>query len=154
MVEIAFYHLERSTLESALPRLLEKTLEAGKKAVVLAGSEDKVETLNDVLWSYEQGSWLPHGSINDGHPENQPIWLSTSSDASNGATFLFLTDGGDTDRIEGFERCFILFDGNDPIAVDKARERWLLYKEKNLPVVYWQEQGNGGWKKNDQTSLE
>ena len=34
MTEINFYHLTRSSLEQALPRLLEKTLQAGERAVV------------------------------------------------------------------------------------------------------------------------
>ncbi|MDP6884241.1 MAG: DNA polymerase III subunit chi, partial [Rhodospirillales bacterium] len=75
MTDIAFYHLQRSALESALPKLLEKTLEAGERAVVMAGSEDRVEALNGVLWTYHQDSWLPHGSARDGHAEAQPVWL-------------------------------------------------------------------------------
>ncbi|MED5396188.1 MAG: DNA polymerase III subunit chi, partial [Pseudomonadota bacterium] len=42
MTEIAFYHLERSPLERALPKLLEKTLEAGKRALVVVGSVERV----------------------------------------------------------------------------------------------------------------
>ena len=33
--EVNFYHLTRSSLEDALPRLLQKTLQAGERAVVL-----------------------------------------------------------------------------------------------------------------------
>ena len=39
MTEVRFYHLQRKTLEQALPQLLEKTLERGWRAVVMAGSE-------------------------------------------------------------------------------------------------------------------
>ena len=56
MTDIAFYHLTRSPLEAALPKLLEKTLDAGKRAVVVAGSEERVENLNNALWTYSQGS--------------------------------------------------------------------------------------------------
>ena len=69
MSEIAFYHLTRSPLEAALPKLLDKTLQAGKRAVVIAGSPERVEHLNGVLWSYDDASWLPHGSAKDGHPD-------------------------------------------------------------------------------------
>ena len=68
MTEIAFYHLEKSPLEQVLPKLLEKTLGAGKRALVLAGSEQRVEALAGLLWTYEQGSWLPHGTEQDGSP--------------------------------------------------------------------------------------
>ena len=38
MTEINFYHLTFSPLERALPKLLERTLEGGKRALVLAAS--------------------------------------------------------------------------------------------------------------------
>ena len=38
MTEIAFYHLQRAPLEKVLPRLLEKTLAAGKRALVILGA--------------------------------------------------------------------------------------------------------------------
>ena len=47
MTEIGFYHLQRSTLEQALPRLLEKVLETGGRAVVVwegRNGQDGAET--------------------------------------------------------------------------------------------------------------
>ena len=111
MTEIAFYHLEKSPLDQVLPKLLEKTLGAGKRALVLAGSEQCVEALAGLLWTYEQGSWLPHGTEQDGSPEDQPVWLTAADDNANGAEFLFLTDGATSAHIGDYERCFELFDG-------------------------------------------
>ena len=110
MTEIAFYHLEKSPLDQVLPKLLEKTLGAGKRALVLAGSEQCVEALAGLLWTYEQGSWLPHGTEQDGSPEDQPVWLTAADDNANGAEFLFLTDGATSAHIGDYERCFELFD--------------------------------------------
>ncbi len=149
MTEIAFYHLERSTLERALPKLLEKTLEAGKRALVVAGSEDRVESLIGLLWTYHQDSWLPHGSAKDGEPEEQPIWLATNDDNVNDAQFLFLTDGAASERVADFERCFELFDGNDSNAVSDARQRWTAYKEAGHELTYWQQNERGGWEKKE-----
>ena len=67
MTEIRFYHLQRTTLEAALPPMLEKTLERGQRAVVLAGSDERVEQLTDHLWTYDEGGFLPHGSARDGN---------------------------------------------------------------------------------------
>ena len=73
MTDIAFYHLERSLLETALPKLLEKTLEAEERALVLAASDARVEALADVLWAYKNESWLPHGTVKDGFAGQQPV---------------------------------------------------------------------------------
>ena len=57
MTEIGFYHLTGTPLERALPKLLEKTLEAGQRAVVRTGSEERAQALNGALWTYEDRSW-------------------------------------------------------------------------------------------------
>ena len=41
--EVNFYHLTKSSLEDALPRLLVKTLQAGERAVVMLGSPERVD---------------------------------------------------------------------------------------------------------------
>ncbi len=147
MTEVAFYHLQTAPLEQALPKLLEKTLAAGKRALVVAGSPERVEALAALLWTYQPDSWLPHGTRQDGHPEDQPIWLSDGVDAANGAGFLFLTDGADSQDLERFERCFDLFDGNDPAAVAAARERWRARQAAGHTVTYWRQTAQGGWER-------
>ena len=149
MTEIAFYHLEKSPLDQVLPKLLEKTLGAGKRALVLAGSEQCVEALAGLLWTYEQGSWLPHGTEQDGSPEDQPVWLTAADDNANGAEFLFLTDGATSANVAGFERCFELFDGRDEAAVTAARGRWKDYTDAGHDLTYWRQGANGGWEKKE-----
>lgn len=149
MTEIAFYHLERSPLERALPKLLEKTLASGKRALVVAGSDERVESLAGLLWTHEQGAWLPHGTAQDGEPGDQPVWLATDDDNVNGAQFLFLTDGATSARVGDFERCFELFDGRDEAAVEAARRRWKAYAEAGHALTYWRQTAAGGWEKKE-----
>ena len=49
MTAVSFYHLESTSLDRALPSLLEKVLERGHRAVVIAGSEERVEALEFCL---------------------------------------------------------------------------------------------------------
>jgi DNA polymerase-3 subunit chi len=147
MTEVAFYHLQTAPLESALPKLLEKTLASGKRALVRAGSKDRVEALAGHLWTYHQDSWLPHGTAQDGNAEAQPIWIGIDDENVNQATFLFLTDGVDSVAVGAFERCFDLFDGNDPEAVEAARERWRRRSAEGHTVTYWRQTDRGGWER-------
>jgi len=98
MTEIGFYHLTRSGLEQVLPQLLQKTLAAGKRALVVLGSDDRVRDMDSHLWSFEPASWLPHGTPRDKDPEEQPVWLSTEDTNLNAATFLFLADGAVSEK--------------------------------------------------------
>jgi len=145
--EVNFYHLTRSSLEDALPRLLTKTLQAGERAVVMLGSAERVDAVNTYLWTFDHGSFLPHGAARDGEADRQPIWLTHLDENPNGAGFLFLADRARSDRVADYRRCFELFDGRDDAAVAESRERWKAYKAAGHAVVYWQQTEGGGWQK-------
>jgi len=144
MSEVGFYHLTRSTLSLALPQLLARTLAAGQRALILGSSEAGLEALSTALW--EQPAWLPHGTVADGDPDLQPIWLSMACAALNGARYLFLVDGAETDRLSDFDRVFDLFDGNDEASVAAARLRWKAARDDGHTVAYWQ-QTERSWQK-------
>lgn len=147
MSDINFYHLTVSPLERALPKLLERTLANGKRAVVLAASDERVAALNSELWTYDEKAWLPHGSAKDGCPDQQPIWLTPDIENPNDASFLFLTDGCAHPEVAAFERVFELFDGRDDDAVQAARERWKSYREAGHDLAYWRQNQEGRWEK-------
>ena len=145
MTEVRFYHLQRSMLESVLPKLLERVVERGKRAVVLVDSPERVEALNVHLWTYDDRGFLPHGSTRDGYAANQPIWLTDSDENPNGAAVLFQGDGAESGRVGEYETCVDLFDGNDAEAVGRARERWQKYKSAGHSVHYFQQDEKGRW---------
>ena len=149
MAEIAFYHLSNSPLEKVLPLLLQKSLDANKRAVVIASTEERVDALSSLLWTAIPESWLPHGSTKDGRPDMQPIWITTRTENPNQATFLFLTDGASAESLDGFERCFDLFDGMDEKAVRAARDRWTTLKDAGHNRTYWKQNEKGKWKEKD-----
>ena len=147
MTEVRFYHLQRKTLEQALPQLLEKTLERGWRAVVMAGSEARVEALNGLLWTYTREGFLPHGTKKDGYAERQPVWLTDSDENPNNANVLFLVDGAESSRIGEFDLCCEVFDGRDDLAVAGARDHWKIRKDSGFDLTYWQQTEGGGWEK-------
>ena len=146
MTEIGFYHLDTTPLARALPKLLERGLAAGFRIVVLAGSAERVDHLDAALWTYDDASFLPHGSRRDGRPERQPVWLTDSDENPNRADMLVLTDGAASARLAEYRRCLDLFDGKDDAALAAARERWRRSKDAGHVLTYWQ-QTTTGWEK-------
>lgn len=146
MSEIGFYHLTRTPMEQALPKLLGRVLAQSARAVVRLGDPLRLAALDTGLWLSSDPDWLPHGTPQTGNPEAQPIWLTTEDDAPNGARFLFLVDGADTARLAEYDRVFDLFDGGDEAAVAAARARWVAAKAAGHVLTYWQ-QGGRGWEK-------
>ena len=145
MAEIAFYQLRRTPLEKALPKLLEKALESGRRAMVLGASDERIETLNAALWTYEQGSFLPHGTARDGHAERQPVFLTSDDTNPNGASIVIMVDGVAPGDLGSFERCLDMFDGTDPAALDAARARWREHRDRGNAVTYWEQTQGGKW---------
>ena len=143
-MRVDFYHLQASPVERALPQLLERVLQSGAHAVVMAASEDRIESLANVLWTYNPNSWLPHGTAKDGSAALQPIWLTDREENPNGARMLVLTDGMASSRMAEFERCLDLFDGNSDEATAGARARWSEAKAAGHELHYWQ-QTETGW---------
>jgi len=148
MTEIGFYHLTRSTAEAALPKLLGRTLALGERAVVVAGSEERLAAISTALWLSSDPDWLPHGDARTGHAAHQPIWLATRAENPNGGTFLFLLDGQEAEE-SGWTRIFDLFDGNDPLAVEAARLRWRARAEAGHKLAYHQQTASGWEKKTE-----
>jgi DNA polymerase III subunit chi len=147
MTEVSFYHLLHTPLERALPKLIEKVLESGARAVIRTGSAERAEALNSVLWTYDQDSFVPHGTARDGNPVEQPVWITPEDENPNGADILVLTDGAVTADIAGYRRCLEMFDGRDETAVSDARRRWTDYKAADHALTYWQQTERGGWEK-------
>jgi DNA polymerase-3 subunit chi len=144
MTDIGFYHLTRSTVAQALLPLLARTLVAKQRALVLGPDATALDELSTLLWA--QPAWLPHGLAADGDPDLQPIWLSADAAPLNGARYLFLVHGADTDRLSDYDRAFDMFDGNRPDAVASARLRWKTAKDAGHSLAYWQ-QTEIGWER-------
>ncbi len=147
MTRVDFYHLQKQTLEQVLPKLLEKAYALGKAIKIKIGNEERVEFINSQLWTFDDTSFIPHGSKKDGFAESQPIWLSAGDDNPNHATLLFLVDGADIspEDAQNFERIFNIFDGNDENALTLARGQWKKFKSEGLETYYWQQEGSGKW---------
>lgn len=147
MAEIGFYHLTRTRLDQALPRLLGRVLAAGGRAYLLCAEAERAKALDAALWMAPDPDWLPHGLAGGENDPLQPILIGTADVApANGARFLVLVDGAESARVGEYDRVLDLFDGGDETAVAAARRRWVAAKAAGHALTYWQ-QGPGGWEK-------
>ncbi len=150
MAEVWFYHLDRWPLDRALPALLEKSIGRGWRAVVQAASPERVDALDQALWTYDEASFLPHGTVRDGDAGLQPVVLTTAVDNPNGAAIRFMVDG--TEALPAiaacdYERVIVMFDGNDADERAGARRQWAALKTAGHGVAYWQQSEDGRWEK-------
>jgi DNA polymerase-3 subunit chi len=148
VAEVLFYHLLHLPLEAALPTLLERTLERGWRAVVQAASDERLAALDDLLWTYREDSFLPHGTDREAHAADQPVVLTTGGGNPNGASVRFLVDGADLpDDWPTYRRLAILFDAADPHALAVARAKWRAVTAAGHEAAYWQQDVHGRWER-------
>jgi DNA polymerase-3 subunit chi len=145
--EIWFYHLERARLEQVLPELLEKTLARGWRALVRTAAAERIEQLDSWLWTYRDDSFLAHGLDSEPMAERTPVVLAMSETNPNGAKILFLLDGAAAGDLADFERCILIFDGQDEAALAQARGQWAAFKEAGHEVAYWRQGAEKGWER-------
>jgi DNA polymerase-3 subunit chi len=147
MPEVLFYHLTLSTLEEALPGLLERSLARGWRAVVQSGTEERRNALDQLLWTFRDDSFLAHGTDAEPHAAEQPVLLTTRPGNENGAGIRFLVDGAEPPDLSGYERVVFLFDGHDQMQVEAARRHWAAAKADGNEVTYWQQAEDKRWER-------
>ena len=145
MIRVDFYHLQRSPLEQVLPKLCEKAYSTGKRIKIQLGTEERVSFVNSLLWTYNEESFLPHGSKKDGFSEEQPIFISADENNPNGAVLLVLADGAvpSLEVLQQYERVLNIFDGTNETSLNAARNYWKQIRELNADLHYWQQNERG-----------
>ena len=112
------------------------------------GSEERRDALDAHLWTYREEGFLPHGTVKDGSPElaadladgRRRQSQSARRCASSPTVRRFPT-------WRPIARVVMLFDGNDPEAVDRARAAWKDVKAGGHDATYWQQIERGRWER-------
>lgn len=151
MMEVWFYHLTRQTLDKTLPILLERSLARGWKAVVQATSQERMDALDEWLWTFSEDAFLAHGAARDGDAQLQPVYLTIGAENPNGARIRFFIERAKLapGMVSGddYDRLILIFDGNDDDELEAARAQWKSLKAQGAELAYWRQNDNGGWEK-------
>lgn len=152
MTEALFYHLERRALDDVLPGLIEKTLERGWRALIRTESSERADAIDNLLWTYNEQTFLPHAQAGDGNPKRQPVLITVEDDNPSEANVLFLIGGAeppawDSAETKNLTRVVLMFDGRDQDALARARSAWKDAKASGHDVTYWKESAGGKFEK-------
>ena len=142
-MRVDFYQLGGGVgAEGIIAAIATKLLDDKQRLLVVAEDEGQRARLDRMLWDQGATSFLPHGLSGDGKEPAQPILLSGSSDAPNGARNMLIADGKWREAALHFDRAFFLFDS---ATVDAAREAWKeLASKGEVERHYWASE-EGRW---------
>ena len=142
-MQVDFYHLTRTPLARALPRIAERILANAGRLLVVASEEGMRAQLDQQLWTYAPDGFLPHGLAGGEDDARQPVLISDGVEAANGAENVALADGIWRDEALGFARAFHFFTDD---RIQEARLAWKSLAEKEgVERRYWKQDEAGRW---------
>jgi len=152
MGKAMFYHLTQSPMEVTATLLLTRAHAQGMRVAVRARALEVLERLDLHLWTARKDSFLPHGIAGGPHDGDQPILLTTEQTAPNSPVCVMAVDRAAIDprEVAGLERLWVLFDGQDPEAMQDARAQWKAMTAAQVPAEYWSEE-SGTWARKAQS---
>lgn len=133
MTEIDFYVLDGTPPPDAqlfACRLLETVVRRGAEVHVHVADEAAAHALDERLWSFSAGSFVPHRLI--GSTGRAPVWIGWQPPAQPGEVLLTLTDEV-PHFFSGFRRVLELVPA-DAAGRARARERYRFYRERGYPL--------------------
>jgi len=115
-------------------RLAEKAYGLGHRVYLHAAASEQARQLDDLLWTFRQGSFVPHTLCPP--PEGDASPVSIGWDGTPAAVAEVLINLGDTVPafFERYERVVELVDQQPPVLA-KSRERFRFYRNRGYEPV-------------------
>ena len=145
MPEIFFYKLKNSSSEIFLTSLIEKSIENNWNSVVLLDNIERMEEINDFLWSYKDTSFLPHGSQNDKNSELHRVYLTCEEENPNDSDVIFSIDGLLIKNINSWQRCIFIFNEQNLKVVDQFNTYKKNIDQSQHFLKSFEQDTNGKW---------
>ena len=145
MSEIFFYKLKNSSSEIFLTSLIERSLENNWNSVVLLDNIERMEEINDFLWSYKDTSFLPHGSQNDKNSELHRVYLTCEEENPNDSDVIFSIDGLLIKNINSWQRCIYIFNEQNLKVVDQLNFYKKSIDQSQHFIKSFEQNTNGKW---------
>ncbi len=114
-------------------RLAEKAYGLGNVVYAHTGDDGKAGELDEMLWTFRQGSFVPHEVLSD-KPPRAPVRIGTAQRHLDTGDLLINLAGEVPGFAEQFTRIAEIVD-NDPAIRSASRERFRRYREMGIEPV-------------------
>ena len=132
MTRVDFYVLEaqaRGDRYVLACRLAEKAWQQGHRVYLHTGSENESRHLDRLLWTYRDGSFLPHGRCGEADAALNPILVGHDTEAGDEHDVLINLATAVPPFFSRFERVAETLD-QDPQIRDAGRQRYRFYRDR------------------------
>lgn len=136
MTRIDFYILDQRSRQnrySLACRLAEKAYQQGHRVLIHTPSEEEIRHMDRLLWTYRQGSFIPHGRTGDADPSVTPVLIGDGNEAAAEHDILINLQQEVPDFFSRFERLIEPIDREEEIK-DAGRKRFRFYRDRGYPL--------------------
>ena len=147
MSEVFFYHLTKTTLEIALPKILERALSEKWSIEIRTSANTNLDEISNAIWRGPEESFLPHCLEDHEDLQDYPIVLCKSP-LKDWRDCLIVVDQADLkeNEVKNYKRVCLIFDAKIEVELSKARKSWKKLSEEGINTTYWAED-KGRWVK-------
>ena len=139
MTQVDFYILGKDSVNALLKtacRIAEKAMKQQQHIYVNAQSEAQARNLDDLLWTFSQGSFVPHRLVETGDAQNatEPVIVGFGDDPKddNWQLVINLADAV-PEFFSRYERVIEIVDANLERRA-QGRERYRFYKKRGYQL--------------------
>ncbi|MCU7936027.1 MAG: DNA polymerase III subunit chi [Candidatus Thiodiazotropha sp. (ex Dulcina madagascariensis)] len=136
MTQVDFYILEQQAPGNRYTlacRLSEKIYHQGRRIFIHTGSEEVSRHMDRLLWTFRQGSFIPHGMADDCDPSVTPVVIGHQGESGEEKDVLINLDSEVPGFFSRFERVAEVID-KEPQVIQAGRERFRFYRDRGYPL--------------------
>jgi DNA polymerase-3 subunit chi len=132
MTQIDFYVLDERAMGNRFTlacRLSEKIYHQGRRILIHTNSEEESRHMNRLLWTFRQGSFIPHGMTKECDPSATPVIISHDKESCEEKDVLINLASEAPNFFSRFDRVAEIID-KEPQVVTAGRERFRFYRNR------------------------
>ncbi len=136
MTRVDFYILNDNAADARqrfVCRLAEKAWQQGNKVYIHTGDPALSTRIDEMLWTFSQGSFVPHGMDNDPAADEADIHIGHGEEPRHHDEVLINLSSEVPLFFSRFKRVAEIIDG-DENQRQQGRERFRFYRERGYPL--------------------
>lgn len=138
MARIDFFQLRGSRWQGDACAQVAAAVAGGDRVYLWVGSEAEARQFDDLLWTYQEDSFVPHDRWDGQGDLDTPVAVGWHPGNPNRADCLVLARDATPDEVRGFTRVVDFVTTAVPTLLDAARARWLAFRAAGFEVEYHQ----------------
>ena len=115
--------------------VVENEFTQGNKVVINVTDEEEGKTLDNMLWSWKQSSFIPHNySESLSESPKDPVVIATDITKNISYDTLILVNPSDLENLNNYTTIIDFAEKYNPTKLESDRKRYKLYRDKKFTL--------------------